>query len=135
MTIHSTRTTGAPARRPATTLRQKAGLVLSALFALINLPSALFPTPDGDEGPPFSVLLVDTVLSAVALIAIVWVWRTGSTNAKRVLAASLIVVVLTALPGLFVGIPALLKTAIGAVTVLVLVALVLVFSGDRRPVD
>ena len=132
MTTHMTDT---PVRASAPTAKQKTGLVLSTLFALINLPSAFFPTPDGEEGPPFSVLLVDTVLSAVALVAVVWVWRTGSTNAKRVLAASLIVVLLTALPGLFVGIPALLKTAIGAVTVLVLVALVLVFSGDRRAID
>lgn len=116
----------------ATTTRQKVGLVLSALFALVNLPSAFTPTPDGEAGPPYSVLLIDTVLSVVALVAVVWVWRSGSRTGKRVLAASLIVVVLTALPGLFVGIPALLKTAIGAVTVLVLVALVLVFSGERR---
>jgi peptidoglycan/LPS O-acetylase OafA/YrhL len=118
-----------------TTTRQRVGLALAAVMAAINLPSALFPTPDGEAGPPFSILLADTLFSVVALVAVVWVWRTGNRTAKRVLAASLIVLLLTALPGLFVDIPALLKAGIGAVTVLVLISLVLVFSGERRTGD
>ena len=96
--------------RAPRTGRQTAGLVLAGLLCLLNLPSVLTPTPDGETGPPFVVLVAGTVLGVVGLVALVMAWRTGNRAALRVLAACLVVMVLTAVPGLFVPIPALIKT-------------------------
>ena len=48
------------------------------------------------------------------------------------IAACLVVMVLTSLPALFVDVPAPLKAAVALSLVVTLAALVLMFSGDRR---
>jgi len=107
--------------------------VIAALLSATNIPSALETTPEGEVGPPFVVLLVATVLGVVGLVTAILAWRSGSPVALRVLAACLIVLGLTALPGLFVDIPSPVKAAVGGVTLLTVVCLVLLFSTDRRP--
>ena len=39
-------------RRTGHSTRQKVGLVLAGLMSAANIPSALFPAPEGDAGPP-----------------------------------------------------------------------------------
>lgn len=116
-----------------TTGRQKAGLVLAALINLANIPSAFSPTPDGQEGPPFAVLLVGAVLGVVGLVAIVPAWR-GRRTAQRVVAGTLIVNLLLTLPAFFVDVPAWIKAASAFFTLLTIAAIVLMFSTSRRPV-
>jgi hypothetical protein len=112
--------------------RQKVGLVLAALINLTAIPSVLFPTPDGDEGPPMAVLVVTTILGLIGLVAVVLAWR-GNKLALRVAAASLIVQALLAIPAFFADIPAGIKLAAGASVLVTIIAVVLMFSPARRP--
>ena len=61
-----------------TVTRQKAGLVLAGLLSLGSVPSALFPTPDGQEGPPLGILVVGSLLGVIGVVAVVIAWRTSS---------------------------------------------------------
>jgi hypothetical protein len=113
--------------------RQKAGLVLAALISVANIPSVFSPTPDGQEGPPYAVLLVGAILGVVGLVAAVMAWR-GNGTALRVCAGALIVNLLMTLPAFFVDVPAWIKAASAFFTLLTIAAVVLMFSTSRRPV-
>ncbi|MDZ5660980.1 hypothetical protein SFC79_04320 [Nocardioides sp. S-58] len=128
-------TTTAPAATstPATwSTKNKVGLGIAIFYALTNLPSAFMPTPNGEDGPPMAILWVCTVLAAVALVAGVMAWRTGSRPAARLTAASLIIVTLTSLPAFFVDVPAALKVLVAAGVVVTVVFTVLIFSPAKR---
>jgi hypothetical protein len=110
----------------AVTTKQKVGLGLCIVYGVTNIPSVLMPTPDGDAGPPFGILVVCTVLGLVATVAAAVAWR-GSRLALRVAAGAAIVITLTALPALFVD------DVLGALSVLITVVMVvLMFSAERR---
>jgi hypothetical protein len=113
--------------------RQRVGLVIAAVLSATSVPSALFPTPDGEEGPPYGILVLGTVLGVVGLVAVVLAWR-GSRGALRVVAGTLVINLLTALPAFFVDVPVWLKLAVGVSTLISVAAIVLMFSGARRPV-
>lgn len=128
-------TTASPSTssRAAWSTRNKVGLGLAIAYAIANLPSALTPPPDGaGDAPPMAILVVCTVLSAVALVAGVIAWRSGSRPAARLTAASLIVVTLTGLPAFFVDVPAWVKLIVAAGVVLTVVFTVLIFSPPKR---
>lgn len=113
------------------TTKNKVGLGLAVLYAVLNIPTVFIPVEDGD-GPPFAIGLICTVLAVVATVAGIVAWRRGSRPAARLTAASLIVITLTALPAFFVDVPAAVKV-VAAVGVLVMVAIVaLMFSGPQR---
>ncbi len=112
--------------------RNKIGLALAGLISLVNVPSAFEAQPKGEVGPPLVVLYADTVVGVVGLVAVVIAWRTGSRVAVRVAAACLVVALVTALPALFVGVPAVIKILVAGVTLVTLATLVLMFSGQRR---
>ena len=112
--------------------KNKVGLGLAIFYALVNLPSAFTPVPEGDAGPPMAILVVCTVLAAVALVAGVMAWRSGSRPAARLTAASLIVVTLTSLPAFFVDVPAGIKILVAAAVVLTVAFTVLIFSPSKR---
>ena len=59
-------------------------------------------------------------------------WR-GNRVALRVAAGSIIILTLTGLPAFFVDVPMFVKALVGFSVVLTVVAVVLLFSGDRRP--
>jgi len=124
-------TTIAPSRARVTG-KQKAGLVICMFYGLTNIPSVLFPTPDGEEGPPLAILVVGSVLGVVALVAGIMAWR-GNRVALRVAAGAIIVITLTGLPAFFVDVPMGIKALVAVSVVLTIVAVVLMFSGDRRP--
>lgn len=115
--------------RPTT--KQKVGLVLAGLYSLANIPSVLIPTPDGQDAPPFGILVIGTVLGVVGLVATVAAWR-GSSLALRITAGSIIVVTLTAIPAFFVDVPMAVKAFSAVAVLLTVVAVALMFSG-RRP--
>lgn len=112
--------------------KNKVGLGLAVFYAVTNIPSALLPTPDGEEGPPMAILVVCTVLAVVALVAAVVAWRSGSRPAARLTAASLIVITLTSLPAFFVDVPAGIKVLVAAGVVITIAIVVLMFSPTRR---
>ena len=117
-----------------TSTRQKIGLVLSGLINLSNIPSAFSPTPDGETGPPYAILVLGSVLGVIGLVATVMAWR-GNRAALRVAAGALVINVITALPAFFVDVPAFIKALVAFSVVLTVTALVLMFSaGVRRAV-
>lgn len=113
--------------------RQKTGLVLAGLYGAVNIPSVLTPQPSGSEGPPLGVLLVDSLLGVAVVVAAVVAWRTGSRGAIRVVAGSLVIIAITALPAFFVDVPALVKLLVAVATLTTIVIVVLLFSPVRRP--
>jgi len=127
MSTTSVRETG-----PVLTTRNKIGLALAGVISLGNVPSVLAPTPEGDVGPPFEVLLAGAICGVIGVVAVIIAWRTASRTATRVAAACLVIMMVTGLPALFVDVPALVKILVAAITVVTLAALVLMFSGDRR---
>jgi len=112
--------------------RQKVGLALAGVYSFLQIPSVLFPTPDGDEGPPFFILVIGSVLGVIGVVAAVAAWR-GSSVANRILAGAIIVVTLTGLPAFFVdGIPAGIRLLVGVSVVWTIAAVYLMFSPSRR---
>jgi len=79
-----------------------------------------------------AILVVGTVLGVIGLVATVMAWR-GNRVALRVAAGSIIIVTLTALPAFFVDVPMWIKALVGVSVILTVVAVVLMFSTDRRP--
>jgi hypothetical protein len=129
----SSTTTGAVApARARVTGKQKAGLVICLIFGLGNIPSVLTPTPDGEEGPPMAILVIGSILGVVAVVAAILAWR-GSRLAMRIGAGAIIIMTLTGLPAFFVDVPMFVKALVAASVVLTVVAVVLMFSGERRP--
>jgi hypothetical protein len=116
-----------------TSARQKTGLLLAGLLCLFAVPSVLTPTPDGEVGPPFGILILGTVLGVVGLIAVVAAWR-GNRPAVRVAAGAVILNMLTSLPAFFVDVPAWLKLLVGLSVLISIASVVLMFSPARRPV-
>ena len=112
--------------------RQKAGLVLALLIGVANIPSVFSPTPEGEEGPPYAVLLVGAVLGVITIVSAVMAWR-GNRPALRVCAGSLVVNVLLTLPAFFVDVPSWIKAASAFFTLLTVASIVLIFSTSRRP--
>lgn len=113
--------------------RQKAGLVIAGLLSLGNVTSVFFPTPEGQEGPPFAVLVLGTILGVVGLVAVVVAWRTGNQAAFRVAAGALVITAITALPAFFVDVPAGLKLLVAVSIAVTVLSIVLMFSSARRP--
>lgn len=113
--------------------RQRIGLVLAGLLILTTVPSVFMPTPEGEVGPPFVVLLLSTVIGLVGVVALVLAWR-GNAAAMRVVALAVIIPTLTALPAFFVDVPAWVRLMVAASVLLAIAAVVLMFSTARRPV-
>jgi hypothetical protein len=124
--------TTATVARTALNTKQKVGLVICALYALSNVPSAFIPPGTGDEdGPPMAILVVGSILGVIGLVAAIMAWR-GNRVFLRVAAGAIIVATLTGLPAFFVDVPMGIKALVGFSVVLCVVAVVLMFSGDRR---
>ncbi|WP_247048149.1 hypothetical protein [Arthrobacter rhizosphaerae] len=115
-----------------TSKRQKVGLLLAGSYSAFNILSVLFPTPDGQVGPPSGILIIDSVLGVVGLVAVIVTWRTGNRAALRVAAGAIILITLTALPAFFVDVPTAIKLLVGVFVLLTIAAVVLMFSPGRR---
>ena len=109
---------------------QKVGITLAGLMSLASIPSVLTPTPDGETGPPFVVLVLATILGLVGAVAAVLAWR-GNRGAMRVLSGAIIVNAVASLPAFFVDVPALIKLAVGVSLLLSVLAVVLMFTAAR----
>lgn len=114
--------------------RQRIGLVLAGLLSAVSFVTAFGPsTPEGEVGPPPVVLWAGAVLGAVGFLAVAVAWRSGGRSALRVAAGALIITALTSVPAFFVDIPPLIKTFAAVSVLLTVAAVVLMFSGARRP--
>jgi len=109
------------------TTRQKIGLALAMLLSVTAIPSVLAPTPNGEEGPPMVILVLNSVLGLIGAVAVVLAWR-GNRAALRILAATLIISAISSLPAFFVDLPVGLVVAAGAGVVVTIVAVLLMFA-------
>ena len=117
--------------------RQKAGFVLAAVVALVNIPGAFIPTSDSDHGPnpgpPVAVLVGALVLGLVVVGLLLWAWRTGRRGPVRAAAVLLVLIALTALPAFFfAGMAAWIRLFAGLYVLATIVAVALLFSPPRR---
>ncbi len=107
--------------------KNKVGLGIAALLGLVDLPSVLNSTPDGETGPPMGVLILSTICGVVTLVAVWLAWRRHNAGAVRVAAGARIVSMLSALPAFFVDVSSAIKviTAVFVVVSIVCVALMM----------
>lgn len=109
----------------------KVGFGLAVFIGLANVASVFQPTPDGEVGPPFSILLVDSLLALVAIGGAIVAWRRGSRLAARLTAVVLIVLLVTALPAFFVDVPSAIKALVGAFTLLTVATCAMMLAPAR----
>jgi hypothetical protein len=132
-------TTGTPVRTPATRVpfrtANKVGLVLAALLGAGDLTSLAMTTPPGEVGPPLAILVLDTLLGLVTVVAVVVAWRTRNRGLVRLAAGARIFSMVTALPAFFAGVPAFLVAIVAAVVVLTIVTVVLMLLPPRPAVQ
>ena len=112
--------------------KNKVGLALAGLLGVIDLPSFLTSTPDGETGPPQGILVLGSICGLVTVIAVIIAWRSASGSAIRVAAGARIVSMLSALPAFFVDVPAFIKVLSAVFVIVTLASLVLMFSPARR---
>jgi hypothetical protein len=126
------------ATRPAPALPlskiNKVGLVMAFLLGLADVSAPFQPTPDGEAGPPFAILVLDGVLGLITLVAVVIAWRTLRRGAIRVAAGARVISVITALPAFFVDVPPFLKVLVGVFVLLTAATVAMMLTPTRRPV-
>ncbi|WP_298130882.1 hypothetical protein [Micropruina sp.] len=118
--------------RPTWTTANRVGLALTLILGLGNVTSAFFPTPDGEVGPPFEVLLADTVLAVVVVVSVVVAWVRGSRLAARIAAGCVILVAISAMPAFFVDVAPGVKALAGAITLVTVLACGLMLAPAKR---
>jgi hypothetical protein len=107
--------------------------VLAALPGVVDLSAPLQPTPDGEAGPPFAILLIDCLLGLITIAAVVVAWRTGRRGAARIAAGARIVAMVTALPAFFAGVPVGLLLVVALLVVLTIACVALMLRPSRVP--
>ena len=80
----------------------RAGLALSAVIGLGNLPFLFLDIDWGAEKPPFALLLLNAAIGMVSVVCAIAAWNSGNRKAIRINAAALIINALMVLPGLFI---------------------------------
>ena len=112
--------------------KNKVGLSLAALLGIVDLPSFLMKTPEGEVGPPYAILVLGSICGLVTLVAVVIAWRNASRGAIRIAAGARIVSLLSALPAFFVDVPWFIKVAVTVFTIVTVASLVLMLSPARQ---
>lgn len=112
--------------------KNKVGLGIAALLGLVDLPSVLMSTPDGEEGPPFPILVLTTICGIVTLVAVFLAWRRRNAGAVRVAAGARIVSMLAALPAFFVDVSSAIKVVSAVFVVVSIVCVALMMSPASR---
>jgi hypothetical protein len=110
----------------------KVGFVLAIVNGLVNVTSVANPTPEGQNGPPMVILVVDAVLGLGIIVAVLIGWLRGRRAAIRAATAMLILAAITALPAFVVpDIPAGLVAGVGVYVLLTIVTIVLMLKPAR----
>ncbi|MGH4007227.1 MAG: hypothetical protein ACRDTH_03490 [Pseudonocardiaceae bacterium] len=128
--------TGSTSTALALSLKNKIGLGLAGLLGLVDtliLFTSLQPDPS-EAGPPFAVLVADSVLGLITLVAVVYTWRARSQVGGRIVAGSRILSMISALPAFFVdGVPSGVVVFVAVYVVVTVVTVGLVLSRPERP--
>jgi hypothetical protein len=112
----------------------KAGMILAFVLGVLDLTSLLQPAPGGEDGPPYAILVIDTLLGVITVVAVVMAWRTGRRGPVRIAAGARIISLVTALPAFFVDVPAGVQALVGLFAVLTIACVALMLAPSRRPV-
>ncbi len=112
----------------------RAGLALSAILGLSNIPFLFADIDWGAEEPPFAMLLMNAVIGMVSVVCAILAWKSGNRKAIRINAAALIVNALLVVPGLFVETTTFIRIVSAVTIVVTLVAVVLTMRRERMPV-
>jgi hypothetical protein len=112
--------------------KNKVGLVIAGLLGLADIPAVLMPTPEGDVGPPFGILILGTICGVITVVAVIIGWTKANRGAIRVAAGARIVSMITALPAFFVDVPAGIKILVTVAVVLTVISVVLMLSPARQ---
>jgi O-antigen/teichoic acid export membrane protein len=124
----------APPSRLTSNATVRAGLVLSGIIGLANLPFLFLDIDWGNDAPPFALLLLNAAIGMVSVVCIIVAWNSGNRTAIRINAAALIINALIVLPGLLVETSAFITVVSAATVVATLVAVVLTMRRERTPV-
>ncbi len=112
----------------------RAGLALSAVIGLSNLPFLFLDIDWGANEPPFALLLLNSAIGMVSVVCAIVAWNSGNRKAIRINAAALIINALMVLPGLFIDTTAFITVISAVVVVATLVAVVVTMRRERTPV-
>ena len=116
--------------------RNRAGLITTFVLGVINLPSVFTPSgddgSDGGEGPPFGVLVLDSICGVIMVVACWIAWRQGKRAAVRIAAGASILQALSAVPAFFVDVPGWVRVLVAVNVVVTFVGVVLMLSPERR---
>jgi hypothetical protein len=112
--------------------KNKIGLAIAGLLGLADIPAVLMPTPDGEVGPPFGILVLGSICGLITVVAVVIAWVKANRGAIRVAAGARIVSMLTALPAFFVDVPWFIKLTVTVAVVLTVISVVLMLSPARQ---
>jgi hypothetical protein len=112
--------------------KNKVGLAIAGFMGFVDCFSAFTPTPDGEVGPPYAILVLGSILGVITLVAVVVGWAKANRAAIRVAAGARIVSVITALPAFFVDVPWFIKLLVTVAVVLTVISVVLMLSPARQ---
>ncbi len=116
---------------PALSTRNKVGLAIAGVLGLFDCAALLTPYPE-EPGPPVGILVLDTILGVITVVAVVIGWRAARRSALRVAAGARILSAITALPAFFVDVPAAVKLLVSVFVVVTVVAVVLMLAPAQR---
>ncbi|HQR80140.1 MAG TPA: hypothetical protein PLT68_07970 [Actinomycetota bacterium] len=117
---------------PYSTLN-KVGFVVALLLGLVNVASLATPTPDGEVGPPMAILVLDAVLGAGVIVAVLIGWLLSRKAAIRAATVLLILAAITALPAFTSPeVPSGLVAAAGAYVLVTILTIVMMLKPASR---
>jgi len=116
---------------PTTSVR--AGLALSALIGLGNLPMLSRNIDWGEQTPPYGFLVLAAAIGMVSVVCAAIAWNSGNRRAIRLNAAALIVNALMVVPGFFVNLTPTMTVLSAVFVVAPVVAVVLIMRRDQVP--
>lgn len=114
---------------------RKIGHALGFILATLHVASLGVPAPDGEDSPPFAVLLVGAALGIVVIVLLAFSWTRDSRTPRRIAAVLLVIAALGAVPGMLVSdVAVALQIAAGVLVLLTIATIVLLFLPPRENV-
>jgi hypothetical protein len=109
----------------------KVGLGIAVFLAAADLAALLLPTPEGEDGPPYFILVFAGLMGLVTMVA-AYLARRGDRKATLAVVVSRVLSVLTSLPAFLVDIPVAIKVLVAAAFVLTAVSVWLLLKPQEE---
>ena len=112
----------------------KAGLIIAGVLGLIDITGPFtMPADTGQDGPPIAILILDSILGLITVVAVVIAWRTARRGAVRIAAGARIVSMITALPAFFVDVPAALQVVVALFVAVTIASVAMMLIPAHQP--